>query len=206
MQSGLGPDDDGPRSHRLAPRIDGRRRRTTGEREAHQHITSRHHSSPAPVERRDTFGIRDHHLRQQASRTARDQIRIEVEERVTRVYHVALADEGGEPLSLERDGVQTDVNDDLQPVRLQRHRVPGPMHLEHPGIARREQPVAERIDRDAIAHESLRERGIRHPFQGHDDPGQRSDDGQRLRWRRLRLGLFAILHDLPGRKTSQLRR
>ena len=206
VQSGLGRDDDGSRSHGLALRGDGRRRRSTGERENHQHIAPRHHASRAPVERRDTIGIRDHHLRQQAAGTTRNQIRIEVEERVARVYHVALADEGGESLSLERDGVEADVNDDLQPVRLQRHRVPGAMDLEHPGIARREQPIAQRIDRDAIAHEALRERGIRHLFEGHDDPGQRGDDGQRRRRRRLRLGLFASLHDLPGKKTSQLRR
>ena len=60
---------------------------------------------------------------------------------------------------------------DLEPLRLQRHRVLRAMDLQHLRIARREQAVAQRVDGDAVAHETLRERRVRHVFEGHDDSG-----------------------------------
>ena len=62
------------------------------------------------------------------------------------------------------------MDDDLEPRRLERHCVAGSVDEAYERIARRDDEIAQRVDRDAIAGEPLCEGGVGHLIERNETP------------------------------------
>jgi hypothetical protein len=156
-----------------------RRRGVAGQVDLEQHVVPRHDDAVARPQRRHAVHVRDDDRGEQAARAARHRVHVEAQERRPRGHARAGLHERGEALAAQRHRVEPHVDDELQPVRLERHRVPGAVHLPHRRVARCDDRVAERVDRHAVAGEPLGEDRVRHLVERHDDArdGAREGDG-----------------------------
>jgi hypothetical protein len=139
------------------------------------------------VQRRDAVEVRHEHHREQAARVRRHEVGVEGEQRIAGAHQVPRLRQRREPLALEVHGVETDVDEDLEPRRREGERVAGAVHLEHARVARRQHAVAQRIDRDPVAGEPLRERGVWDVLERDHHARERRGEGERrVRSRRRR--------------------
>jgi hypothetical protein len=184
VQPRLARHDDRTRLDRRAVR----RRRAglhggAAQRDVQQRVAPRDHPSRRlPAQAGDAVHVRHEHHREQAPRVRRHVVRVEREQRVAAAHHVAGLRDRREARALEQDGVEADVDQDVEPRRRQGEGVAGAVHLQDAGVARREHAVAQRIDRDPVAGEPLRERGVGDEVErDHHARERRGEDERALR-------------------------
>ena len=77
-----------------------------------------------------------------------------------------------ESLPVQLDGLEPDVDEDLDAESGQGQRVSGAVHLKHAPVARGDDAVVEGVDSDPVAGEPLRECGIGNLIERDDDAGE----------------------------------
>ena len=137
------------------------------------------HGHPA-----DALAVGHQHLREQARGRARDEIRVEGDQRLAGRHPIALAHARSEALAVQTDRVDADVNQNLDPlVGRDRQRMGGPVHQRDEPGSRGQYLARGRIDRDPVAHRALREHRVRDALEGHEDSGERREQADPSRHR-----------------------
>ena len=125
----------------------------------------------------DRIGVGDDHLGQQAQGLLGDRVQIEGDQLVTDADLLASLDLGLESLAAHPDGVEADVQQDLQSVcGADGHRVLGRLDVDDFSVDRREEYAAERVDGNAVTHHLLGEDRVGNHFDGYQDAGERRDE------------------------------
>ena len=91
-----------------------------------------------------------------------------------------------ESFSAQIHGVEPDVDDDLEAGSLERHRVRGPVNQAHARVARRDNGIAQRVDRNAVAGKSLCEGWVGNVIERYEDAGDRREQREDVAIERLR--------------------
>ena len=125
-------------------------------------------------ERREQVRVGDHDLGEQALRAGGDLVQVEADQLVTGPDPVADLDLRREALAAHLHGVQADVDQHLEVAEgADRDGVRGRVNVDDLPVARGEEVVAQRVDRDALADHLLGEDRVGHLLDRHDDARQR---------------------------------
>ena len=169
----------GRRSARRRPASRRLRQRRRRRRRMDQRVTAARTRPVAAPATLDALHVGHEHGRDQAPRVGRDVVRVERQEQVTGADLVARLHARMEALAVQLHRVEPDVDEDLEPGRGQRERMSGAMHVKHPGVARRDDALVERIERDAVAGQPLREGRVGDLIERDHDAGERREDARR---------------------------
>jgi hypothetical protein len=132
------------------------------------------HQARSWRERREEVGIGDHHLREQALRAGRHPVQVEADELVTGADLVADLDLRVEALATHLQGIETDVQQHLEVSQgPDGDGVQGGVQVDDLTVTRREETIAQGVDRDALADHLLGEDRIGDLLDRHQDACQR---------------------------------
>ncbi len=113
----------------------------------------------------EALAVRHQHLREQARGRARDEIRVERDQRLSGHHPIALPHARRETLAVQPDGIDADVNQNFQPLLGRDRQGMGcPVQQRDEPGSRGQHIAGGRIDRDRDA------------LEGHEDSGQRRDE------------------------------
>jgi hypothetical protein len=131
------------------------------------------HQAGARRERRDTVAIGDHHLGELALGAGRHLVQVEGDELVAGADLVADLDLGGEAFAAHLQGVQTDVEQNLEVSQgPDGDGMGGGMQVADLTVTRGEETVAQGVDRDALADHLLGEDRVGNLLDRHQDTSQ----------------------------------
>ena len=109
----------------------------------------------------------------------RQQIQVEADQPIAGRHLLAVGHVDLEALTAQRHRLETDMHQDLGAVvGPERHRVPRFVHLDHHAGAGCEERLAERVDRQAVAHHALGEDRIRRLLERRRPAGEWGEQGE----------------------------